>query len=139
MSSRRFSLGSFTVDEGGRLELQAPEMQSRLDFSWRGRPVAAQVHQDHLRLTMLMGRIPSSAVASARRPKAFALMNALPRLLPRGWSPALLADHQLRLAAEMPFSQPGTVTDLLVPMVRFLLELAPFLDLMEEEGIGVHA
>ncbi|MCQ8278741.1 hypothetical protein NFI95_09780 [Acetobacteraceae bacterium KSS8] len=145
-------MGAFLVDELGRLGLEHDRVGG-FAFRWRGRPMTLEIvpetlsHQlpaalageCRLRLSARIGRIPSTALAPERRPDAFALLRFLPTQLPEGWTLSLLADHGLRVAAEYHLALPAVVGELLVPATRFSLELAPYLDVLEEYGVAMEA
>jgi hypothetical protein len=50
---------------------------------------------------------------------------------------ALLADHRIWLETETPIGVPITATGLLTELTRFTLELAPYLELMDEAGLTI--
>jgi len=135
----------FEFDETGRLSSNLPAARLGMEFCWRGRPVAASVRagEDGQTGTMLFrtqaGRMPSSAIAAAARPEAFELARQLPAQLPLNWTLNVGADHSLQLEAEMRVPMPALVSDLLVPVVQFCLAASPFLDLLEENAMGLRA
>lgn len=139
------SLGTFEFDATGRLSPNLPAAKLAMEFCWRGRPVATSVRagEDDQTGTMLFrtqaGRMPSSAIAAAARPEAFELARHLPALLPARWTLSVGADHGLQLEAEMQVAMPALVSDLLVPAVQFCLTVSPFLDLLEENSMGLRA
>jgi hypothetical protein len=63
----------------------------------------------------------------------------LPRALPGSWRLSLLPDHRVQLEAGSQVTLPITATDLLVELTRFALDLAPYLDLLDEAGIAGEA
>ena len=137
-----FNLGPFAVDAMGRLSARGTEALPGFFFRWRGRVVRAKFAQDpggqaRLTLSAALGRVPSSANQrdSRRRPHSFELLRLLPRALPGRWQMVLLPDHQVRLEAEADVL-PITATELLAELTRFLLELAPYLDVLDEAGIA---
>jgi hypothetical protein len=139
------TVGMFDVDEVGRLRATLPAAKLAIEFCWHGRPVAASLYADGDRTSGSMvlraeaGRLPSSAIAASSRPDAFALLGLLPALLPDNWKLMVGADHTLRLEAEMTVSLPALVGDLLVPAVQFCLTVSPYLDLLEENAMGMRA
>jgi len=56
--------------------------------------------------------------------------------LPSGWALRLTPDHRIQIKATENMEWPAHATDLIVPLVRFLLRLAPYLDLMDESELG---
>jgi hypothetical protein len=138
-------LGSFDFDSAGRLRPNLPAARLGMEFRWRGRPVTTSVRAigDGQTGTMLFrtqaGRMPSSAIAAPARPDAFELARCLSALLPPSWTLTVGADHSLQLAAEMQIVMPALVSDLLVPAVQFCLAASPYLDLLEENAMGMRA
>lgn len=138
-----FMLGPFAVDAMGRLAPRGPSALPGFLLRWRGRVVHAKFEQsdpERSRLVLLatLGRVPSSASPrdSALRPQSFELLHLLPRAMPEAWQVKLLPDHRVQLQAYSQVTLPITATDLLVELTRFLLELAPYLDLLDEAGIA---
>lgn len=137
-----FALGPFTVDAAGRLAPLGPEASPGFLFRWRDRLVRARIMQPdaaagQLMLQVPLGRVPSSARASAARPDSFALVRLLGQHAPQGWRVRLLPDHRVRLETEASLMLPITAVALLVEVTRFLLELAPYLDMFDERGMAV--
>ena len=137
-----FILGPFAVDARGRLSPRGPAALPGFLFRWRGRVIRARFVQDdagqgRLTLTAALGRVPSTAGAGdpQTRPTSFQLLHLLPRVLPGRWRMVLLPDHRVRLEAEADIL-PVTATELLVELTRFLLEVAPYLDVLDEAGIA---
>ncbi len=139
------SVGAFDIDESGRLSPHAPAAKLGMRFSWRGRPVstALRTTDDGSVGVMLLraqaGRVPSTAIAAAARPDAFDLLRCLPTLLPEHWTVSLAADHSLQLQTEMRVAMPASASDLLIPAVQFCLAVSPYLDLLEENAMGMQA
>ncbi len=129
-------LGPFIVDHGGRLSFRSVETSAGFSFSWRGRRFSALLKQGSVGLTGVLGQVPSSASGAARREAAFAAARALPRYLPTGWALTLTPDHRLQIKAEETMAWPADVTALIVPLVHFLLRMAPYLDLMDDADLG---
>ncbi len=130
-----FPLGPFVVEESGRLSFRAPDHSAGFCFAWRGRRFSAELKEGTVALTASLGKVPSTANGPARRQTALSLLRALPRSLPKGWALRLTPDHRIQIEAIEPMAWPAHVTDLMQPLVRFLLRLAPYLDLMEEAEI----
>ena len=139
------NVGAFDVDETGRLSSQLPAAKLGMNFSWRGRPVSTALRTIEngsvgiMELRTQAGRVPSSAIAAAARPDAFGLLRCLPALLPEHWGVTLTADHSLQLHTEMRVNMPASAGDLLVPAVQFCLAVSPYLDLLEENAMGLQA
>ncbi|HUB16814.1 MAG TPA: hypothetical protein VMB34_33070 [Acetobacteraceae bacterium] len=137
-----FILGPFAVDAMGRLSPCSGTALPGFLFRWRGRMIRAKFTQDgagecRLLLNTTLGRVPSTAGTDnpRLRPDSFQALRALPRSLPGRWRVALLPDHRVRLDADAEIV-PNTATELLVELTRFLLELAPYLDVLDEAGIA---
>jgi hypothetical protein len=130
-----FPLGPFIVEESGRLSFRSPDHTAGFSFAWRNRRFSALLTEGTVSLTGALGKVPSSAEGPARREAALALLRALPRALPRGWALRLTADHRIQIKATEPMAWPAHATDLMQPLIRFLLRLAPYLDLMDEEAV----
>jgi hypothetical protein len=138
-----FMLGPFAVDALGRLASRAPDAMPGFFFRWRGRVIRARFEQadpeqGRLVLQATLGRVPSSASARAAglRGQSFQLLRLLPRAVPRLWRVLLLPDHRVQLEADSQVTLPIAAVDLLVEITSFLLELAPYLDLLDESGIA---
>lgn len=138
-----FMLGPFAVDAMGRLAPSDPNALPAFLFRWRGRVIRAKFaqagpQQGQLLLRVTVGRTPSSAdpQESGLRTASFQLLRLLPRALPDAWRILLLPDHGVRLEAETQLALPITASDLLVELTGFLLQLGPYLDLLDEAGIA---
>ena len=146
------AFGSFSVDDLGRVSLAIGAVGGFM-FQWRGRPIALSITAPPraeglpdggralcaVNISARVGRVPSTATMPDRRPEAFQLSTALRTLMPAGWSVRLLADHMLEFQAEELLPLPAHVGELLVPATRFTLGIAPYLDLIEEWGMGMMA
>ena len=137
-----FNLGPFAVDAMGRLSPRGSAALPGFLFRWRGRVIRAKFAPDdpgpgRLLLGATLGRVPSTAhpSESGLRPRGFQLLRLLPRALPGRWKMVLTPDHRVRLEAEAD-PLPLTVTELVTELTRFLLELAPYLDVLDEAGIA---
>ena len=129
-----FRLGPFAVDPQGRLRPD-PAEGARFRFHWRDRSIEAELHEAHFAVTALLGRVPSSAAAAAARPGAFAVLSELPAMVPPAWSVRLRADHRIELAWSAALAGPLDAPGLLALLTGFLIESAPYLDLLDESGI----
>jgi hypothetical protein len=137
-----FDLGPFTVDYSGRIAPRKDNAADGFIFAWRGCPVHARLEErapgsSCLTLEAALGRIPSTGVSTDmdRRSRSFAALRVLPRSLPARWRLRVLPDHRLRLEAEREVGLPITIHALVTDLTCFLLDLAPFLDLLEEAGV----
>ncbi len=131
-----FPLGPFIVEESGKLAFRSPERGAGFSFIWRGRRFSAAMTESVICLTGVLGLVPSSAAGAGRREAALANLRSLPRALPSGWALRLTPDHRIQIKATENMEWPAHATDLIVPLVRFLLRLAPYLDLMDESELG---
>lgn len=130
------ALGRFAVRPDGALSPRGSPPPA-LDFAWRGRRCRAELAAEGaVRLTADAARIPSTAEPGADRRRAFAALAELPGMLPGGWQARLLADHRVSLEAETALGGTPNTTALVAAMVRFVLELDPYLDRLEAEGVG---
>ena len=138
-----FTLGAFSVDQHGRLSPRVPEVPPGFGFRWRMRDIRARLvsatgaPEGHLVLQATLGRVPSTALdgAGELRPQSFAVVRALNRALPPAWRVQLLADHSVLLETSAAVGLPVATTSLLTEITRFLLELDPYLDLLDEAGL----
>jgi hypothetical protein len=137
-----FALGPFSVDSAGRLAPCGPDASPAFLFRWRERLVRARITQPDtakgcLHLQVALGRVPSSVRTSAARPDSFSLVRLMAHEFPQDWRVRLLPDHRVRLEAEASLALPITAVALLVEVTRFLLALAPYLDMVDERGMAV--
>jgi hypothetical protein len=144
-----FRLGPFIVDEAGRVSPGAPDRFPSFSVCWRDRVVHLRLAhapapgsaQGSLGVEVVLGRVPSTAdggaaSGAARREDAFAVLRGLPSVVPAGWEVAVLADHRVRLALETGLEVPTRATALVTEVTLLLLELAPYLDVLDEAGIA---
>ncbi|HEY2131373.1 MAG TPA: hypothetical protein VGH36_00105 [Acetobacteraceae bacterium] len=144
-----FRRGPFAVDEAMRLSPAEAADTPAFRLRWRDRAVHVRMAQAPdgsdsgvLALRTIVGRVPSTAEravgreGAARRRRAFSVMLGWPGLLPRTWCVRLLSDHRVGLEAELRLELPASAATLLGALSLFLLELAPYLDLLDETGMG---
>jgi hypothetical protein len=141
-----FRLGPFVVDDAGRLSPGAAERSPTFRVCWRDRvvhvhPPAPGATQGSPSVQAVLGRIPSTAgpdaaTAPARRAEAFAVLHSLRPVLPAGWKISLFADHRVGLELTLGLQMPATAAGLVTAMTLFLLELAPYLDVLEAAGVA---
>jgi len=135
------NLGPFSVDALGRIAPRDGAEMPQFLFQWRDRRVSARLMGREgdgcLMLTAWLGRVPSSAGGrpAEGRIASFATLRGLLDALPADWRVRLLPDHQVRLEAEVLLSWPATAVDLMTQLTRFLLALAPYLDLLDEGSV----
>ena len=139
-----FKLGPFSVDAKGRLTPVNPATGLSFHFRWHGRLVRARFAgsgEGRLTLQAELARVQSTASSSdgSLRPRCFGVLRWLERIVPPTWRVALLPDHRIRLETEKPVDMPITATGLLTELTRFALELAPYLELMDEVGLTASA
>jgi hypothetical protein len=105
----------------------------------RARLGRADADTGQLSLQATLARVRSSAGApdEALRPRSFALLHWLERVVPKDWDVALLPDHRVLLTTEVPIGLPITAAALITELTRFALYLAPYLELMDEIGLRV--
>lgn len=138
-----FLLGPFTVDAEGRLAPRDPQALPAFLFRWRGRVIRARLRpgppeQGRLLLHSVLGRVPSTGHRTdpAPRTQSFVALHWLPGRLPPQWCLGLLPDHRVLLEAGTDVTLPITASGLLTELTGFLLTLSPYLDVLEELGIG---
>lgn len=140
-----FKLGPFTVDGTGRLAPQEPGTPLVFLYRWHGRLMRARLAQraapaEGLSLVteVGLGRVPSTAGAcdDAARPRSFALVHWLAHAVPPGWHLRLAPDHRIWLEVETPIGLPITAAALLTEITCFVLQLGPYLDLLDEAGVS---
>ena len=147
-----FRLGPFIVDGHGRLQPGEPDLFPSFRFIWRNCPVQARLKADgqtaatvaHLSLTALLGRVPSSAGADParnreRRAAALGALQGLGQVAVPGSRMRLLPDHRVTLEAAREVALPASAADLLTQIACFLLDLAPYLDLVAGGEVPVDA
>jgi hypothetical protein len=137
-----FKLGPFSVDSEGRLSPRETEAAPAFLFRWHDRVVRARLdHADvetgRLILEVTLARVYSSASTpdETLRPRSFMLLHWLERAVPSDWRVVLLADHRVWLEAEPRVELPITAAGLITEITRFALDLAPYLELMDETGL----
>lgn len=139
------SLGPFSIDDYGRIAPRHGAEMPHFLFQWRDRRISARlVDQDgdgRLQLSASLGRVPSSADsgadpgAGARRNASFGTLRRFLEILPGEWRVRLLPDHQVRLDSEVALAWPASAVELMAELTRFLLALAPYLDLLDEAEV----
>ena len=137
-----FKLGPFMVDSEGRLSPGEPAKAPAFLFRWDNRVVRARLDQADvttgsltLRVTLARVRSTASTPDETLRPRSFALVRWLSRWMPPTWRVALLADHRVALETSLPIGLPITAAGLITEISRFTLDLAPYLELMDEIGL----
>lgn len=139
-----FKLGPFSVDSQGRLSPSEPASAPAFLFRWHDRLVRARIDQadtetGRLTLHVTLARIRSTASTpdETLRPRSFALLHWLERAVPSAWRVVLLADHRIWLETNLHIGLPITAAGLLTEIAVFAIELAPFLELLDETGLTV--
>ncbi len=127
-----FKLGPFSVDAEGRLSPTQSGTGPNFRFRWHGRAVCVQFDhappgEGRLKYRVALARVRSTACCSdaTLRPRCFAVVRRLERVVPSDWRVALLVDHRIWLETETPIGVPITATGLVTELTRFALELAP--------------
>jgi hypothetical protein len=147
-----FRLGPFSVDEVGRLSPAGEDNIPAFRLRWRDRVVHVRMAHGpdrsspgSLALQTIMGRIPSTAQrraarhGTAMRQQAFTMLRGLPAALPSRWRMRLLPDHRIGLEAELKLDMPTSAAALVTELSLFLLELSPYLDLLDEACMAAPA
>ncbi|CAH0309730.1 hypothetical protein [Roseomonas sp. CECT 9278] len=130
------SLGPFAVMSNGAIAPRQPHPAPCLRFAWRGRACRAELGAEGVRLAVDAARIPSTADPGADRRRAFSALAQLPASLPPGWQARLLPDHRIRVEAQSLLCAPANPIALVSAMVRFVLDLDPWLDRLEADGMA---
>lgn len=137
-----FRLGPFSVDSAGRLSPSEPTAAPAFLFRWHDRVVRARLRQadaatGQLTLQVAPARVRSTASAADEtlRPRSFAFVHWLGRVLPPTWRVVLLADHRVWMETDTPIALPITAVGLITEITCFALDLAPYLELMDEIGL----
>ncbi len=135
------TLGPFSVDSDGRLSPTSPDNFPAFNVTWMGRQIWATMNNAEgcgLALSVVVGRVPSTAgTADGRRRDILRTVIQLPGVLPPGWTAQLAADHRVVLSTQTTFKVPSTVTELVTALTSFLLNLGPYLELLDEAGLAV--
>lgn len=132
------TLGPFHVSPDGALAPRAPGLRPVVRYAWRGRPCAAEVTGNGLRLVTVAGRLPSTARRGVDRRAVATAVGAMRGNLPEGLRLHLLPDHRVVLRAEdRRDAQPVGASALVGGMVRFALSLDEVLDRLEAVGAGL--
>ena len=136
-------LGPFMVDDQGGL-LPPADRDARFTLRWRGcavraamRPLGGGAGPGRVELTLqaTLGRVPSSAEASAgRREEVLAALRGGGEGAPLSLRCGLSADHRAVLHGREELALPVTSRALVARVACFLLEAAPYLDLVAEAG-----
>jgi hypothetical protein len=129
-------LGPFLVGDGGRLEVRRQDSQPGFSFQWRGRRFIVRLASQRLYFAVPAGRVPSTASGAGRRAQALALLRTLPQALQPGWSLRLLPDHRIQLEIEQHMDWPTTIGALMAPVIALVMDAAPLLDVMDEDGLA---
>lgn len=130
----QLTLGPFAILPDGALAPREAGARPALRFAWRGRPCQAEVAEDRVRIAAIAARIPSTAEPGADRPGALAALRGLRGSLPAGWRLRLLPDHRISLESDARFGAPPTAVGLIAALVRFALDLDPYLERLEAAG-----
>lgn len=140
-----FRLGPFVVDRQGKLEPSDPGRFPGFHLQWRGCPVHARLDPTEgaadLVLGAVLGRVPSSAGPdaagnAARRADSLVALRALTSA---GGPLRLLPDHRVAFEARRRIDMPVSAGDLVTEVTCFLLDVAPYLDLLAEADVPVEA
>jgi len=133
--AERMVMGPFEVDPSGALFPRDGDTPPCFGFRWRDREIAARLEGDTLLLTARVGRVPSTA-QNVPRPPAFEVLRGLRHALPADWRVSVEASHAIRIEIETTLEGKITAAGLISAVTGHMLELAPYLDLLEEAGVG---
>jgi len=126
------TLGPFQITPDGRLQPRDPAMRPVVRYGWRGRPCAAEMIGDGLRLVSVVGRIPSTAERGRDRAATVQALVALRHRMPAGVELRVLPDHRVVLRRQS--RRPDGAIQLLSEMTRFALAMDPALAELEAAG-----
>jgi hypothetical protein len=142
-----FTLGPFSVDSDGQLSPRTPESVAGLSVAWRGRPVRLRLASQpdapgggKLSVQALLGRVPSTGSGTGNdtgRERSFAVLRELRRHVPAGWRFALLPDHRAMAETERAVSVPMSACDLIAGITCALIDLDPYLVLLDADETGL--
>jgi len=144
-----FRFGPFVVDAHGRLQPNDSEQFPSFHVSWRGCSVHARlaspgptVNSAQVALTAVVGRVPSTAGGEPtrnqeRRRMTFSALQGLSGAVADGPKLRLLPDHRFVVESVCPIELPISASDLLTQVTSFLLDLNPYLDLLDEADVPV--
>ncbi len=130
----RVVMGPFEVDNSGVLFPRDEDAPPCFSFEWRGRQMAARLDGAVLRLRARAGLVPSSVAGVPRMP-VFDVIRNLPRALPDHWKVTLEPSHAIRIEVELQLDGNVTASSLMTAVTAQMLELGPYLDLLEETGV----
>ena len=140
------NLGPFKVGPCGLISPATPALFPRFCVNWRRRLVQARMLQPDpddashgtLEIITRLGRVPSTgkALLPDRRDLALGLLRNLPKLMPQGWKMRVAADHSVVMETHAILVLPISAISLVTQMSLFLLSLNPYLDALDEGGVG---
>lgn len=147
-----FRLGPFIVNSQGRMEPNSRECFPTFHLVWRG--CAVQAHLEHgeadladvgrLVFVAIAGRVSSTAGGNAasnaaRRDRTLAAVRGLGGAVGLDWRVRLLPDHRVAMQTGRQIAFPISAVDLLTQITCCLLDLAPYLDVLEEADVAAGA
>lgn len=135
-----FVFGPFTIDAEGGLSPLHHDVSPGFNVRWQGRVVHARLTRRSegdgaLTIQASLGRIPSTATDPATRLACFSTLSGVAAAMPAGWSVRMSPDHQPLLAAETEVVFPITAAALVTALTAFLIDLSPYLDVLDQAGI----
>ncbi len=144
MRSTETTLGPFKVDRCGLLSPAHADHMPGFAVRWRNRLIQAHISSDAeasgvLHMATRVGRVPSTASLGQMhdgRKAALDLVRDLPDAFPANWRVRLAADHSIFMEAWLAVALPVSAVGLVVQMSSYLLHLSPFLDVLDEGGMG---
>jgi hypothetical protein len=130
--------GSFLVDETGRISPRVTERPPSFSVRWRGRRIGVRLQDDRIALRASLGMVPSTAALPnhALRARSFEAVQWLSSRLPTGWRVEVPPDYRVNIEAETMAGMLPTAISLIAEVTRFILELDPFLDFLDEHGLA---
>ncbi len=133
-------IGGIKINDAGEISRCAPDLPISFGFAWRGMTFDGEVAQANgaliLRISTDVATVPFSAENTDRRQQLLSLLKAS-EAGPRRASIALSPNNRLVLLRdiELPRDAGLTATSLVSHAAIAVLESAPYLDLMAEQGV----
>ena len=135
-----FILGPFSVDPDGRISPIRHDVKPGFTVRWQGRTIHTRLMSNddgrgRLFMQSSLGHIPSTASDPAARTSCIATLKGLANDLPDDWTLRITPDHQPNIAAETAVRFPITVSGLVTELTSFLVELSPYLEVLDQVGV----
>ncbi len=144
-SDQTVRLGPFVVDENGGIT-PPRDHDARFTLRWRGCVMHAALRaagseavgseRIELRMTAVLGRVPSSAeTCGERRDEVLTMLREANREANGPLRLGLSADHRVLMRERRDLVPPLTSRSLVAEVTGFALGVAPYLDFVAESGV----